>query len=553
MRDVRRALAADGAFDLLVLASGLLAVVDPRQRDPFAQEEAGELSRDELLASFLEVDRRETSALLTVMAAMIGDELTARRIERELDRRGGRLPDAVSGLEPVEVGAPVRTSHVLPDGDNYLFPVRTAAGERFTALVYVDHNMGMVVKDAFVIPASLDLVRDRLDEASGGDPDTTVVGVDPADARVIVTEAIECGARTCPPFETETWPACRPLVEWLLRELPAGGRGYEHPEWSPEEREALADGFLASPYGAAHGSEPARDQLDWLLWFACDYGPGDPLRWSPVRVELALVDFVPRKIVAPVEDLRGLPGVLRDLVRFGHGETGIRSSLTEETVAAVDRWEPEYQRLIASPRPQGVDALFAAMGLRSAGGEDGPWQLDPLARLAEQVGGPDELEALDDAPLPDEPFDGSVLPDDDEVARGILEIGELLDGACDRFFDVEPRTACRRLLADVARADPGVLVRGKAGAAAAALAWLIARANDSFGSYSGGLTVGELNGWFGVYGSASQRAGTFLKVLGLDVPYRSASWTPLGSVRYLTSAERRRLADQRDRLRDQTG
>ena len=55
-------------------------------------------------------------------------------------------------------------THVLGDGDNYLLEVRFAGGERISPIVYVDHNLGTVVKDAFVIPASLDAVVDRYEQ-----------------------------------------------------------------------------------------------------------------------------------------------------------------------------------------------------------------------------------------------------------------------------------------------------------------------------------------------------------------------------------------------------
>ena len=45
-------------------------------------------------------------------------------------------------------------------------------------------------------------------------------------------EAVEKGAITFPPFETDTWPASRPLTEWLLRFLPEGGTGYVRPNWT---------------------------------------------------------------------------------------------------------------------------------------------------------------------------------------------------------------------------------------------------------------------------------------------------------------------------------
>ena len=45
--------------------------------------------------------------------------------------------------------------HVLGDGDNVHVAVRFAGGAELTAVVYIDHNMGTLVKDAFVVPESL--------------------------------------------------------------------------------------------------------------------------------------------------------------------------------------------------------------------------------------------------------------------------------------------------------------------------------------------------------------------------------------------------------------
>jgi hypothetical protein len=70
MGDVRVALADDHPLGLLTLARSLLAVVDPRRRNPFERSSDADedpVSADALLTSFLEVDRLETSALLAAM------------------------------------------------------------------------------------------------------------------------------------------------------------------------------------------------------------------------------------------------------------------------------------------------------------------------------------------------------------------------------------------------------------------------------------------------------------------------------------------------------
>ena len=61
--------------------------------------------------------------------------------------------------------------HVLGDGDNVHLAVRFAGGAELTAVVYIDHNMGTLVKDAFVVPESM-AALEALMRAKVDDPDT---------------------------------------------------------------------------------------------------------------------------------------------------------------------------------------------------------------------------------------------------------------------------------------------------------------------------------------------------------------------------------------------
>jgi len=126
------------------------------------------------------------------------------------------------------------------------------------------------------------------------------------------------------------------LVEWITRSLPRGGAGYQRPQWDSAALGQLKDRFFASQHGAPLDDPDHRDLLESLLWFGTDYGPGDPLRWSPVQVEILLGDWIPRKIVAPADYLAKAPELLRAFVRFAHADVGLRSDLTDGTLAAID-------------------------------------------------------------------------------------------------------------------------------------------------------------------------------------------------------------------------
>jgi hypothetical protein len=308
--------------------------------------------------------------------------------------------------------------------------------------------------------------------------------------------------------------------------------------------------FFTSPYAQDLDGD-ARDLLDLLLWFGCDYGPGDPLRWSNVAIEVFLLDFLPRKYGGPGGDLDGIPSLLRAFVRFCHAERGLRPALTAETLAAVDEFEVEFRSQLREPRPglvgwwHALHAPHDGFDLELTGAEDDV-DINELMRetLVRAVGDEHALETLDDAPLPDEAFDWSGIPAD---VRGAVEaVVDRCDGCCDSLFDVEMRTACRRVLARVASGDPNVFRRkGKPETAAAAVCWITAKANERL-SYHG-LTATELGEWFGVGSNPGARAHTLLKAGGWQ-PQRYR-WMDLASPAYLTGPRRRRLIELRKRYR----
>ncbi|CAN5423826.1 hypothetical protein BH23ACT9_BH23ACT9_38360 [soil metagenome] len=549
--DVRELVREPHPLGLLAFACSLLAAVDPEHQDPFPRaRDEPRVGPDlrELVESFLGVPIPETTALLAVIAELVADDLLGQRIRREVAARDHPLPDWLAGLAPLQVLGAREMVHVLGDGDSLALDLRTGSGAPLTLVAYVDHNLGTVVKDAFALPAGDDAAIATFLDAAGADPDLEVRDLDLADARARLEDADATWAMTYPRLETDTWPACRPLLSWVLRHLPPGGTAYERPEWDEADREALAERFFDSPFGRNHHEEDERQLLDSVLWFGCDYGPGDPLRWSPVAVEIILLDWLPRKVVADVAFLARAPGLLRSFVRFSHAERGIREALTRETLDAVDRHEAEYQRTIRSPRPQGPAALLAAMGVLGGdedvcfGGMLPDYGQMRLERLRDQVGGAEALAALDTDPLPDEPLDLARVAGD--IRPRVTEVAGLTDGACNGLLDVECRTACRRLLADVAAAEPDIFRRrGRTDTAAAAIVWVVARVNEELSAHTGGLTAKAVGAWFGVT-NPSQRAATMLKAL--DVPDTSSYSLCLGTPCYLTSAYRRALVETRD-------
>jgi hypothetical protein len=543
---LRRGLRSDDPLELLAHVSGMLTAVDPRSRNPFGHDEP-KIGLDDLVESFVGTDFAETTAALTVIGVLTSDRQLAKRLDAVLSTRRQPMPPWLTVLDRAEITGVSMTTHVLGDGDDYFIEATLPTGEALTALVYVDHNLGTVVKDAFIIPDRLAVVLDRVEE-SMVDPDQTIEDVAPAKVRAIVSDAIDHGARMYPPLESDSWPACRPIVEWLTRMLPEGGSVPQRPEWSEAALAALRDDFFASPYGQALDNDDERSLLESLNWFGTDYGPGDPLRWSPVNVEIVLADWVPRKIMAEPAYLSKLPDLLRAFIRYCHAHRGLREMHTQETLAAVDHWEPEYQRVIRSDRPQGPAALLA--GLFDQSEPDPTVDEIMLESLDRAVGGRFALMNLEDTPLPDEPFEWAGIPDD--IHGRVQEVLDLCDRCADDLLDVEHRTAMRRFLSRAAAAKPAIFRRkGAPGRGAAAVAWVIAKANKTVANYWGGLEVQELLAWFGVKGSVSARAEPLLRAVGVDPHWRFGAMD-LGAPDLLVAQRRRGIIEQRDQYLSQT-
>lgn len=547
---IRTAMGDPDPMHLLGLASSLLTVVDRRGKtNPFAPaDEAPDTpTREELAAMFIDVPTPETTALLSVIAELANDdELLKARIRRELATRPESGPPWLGALATSSAHRAVRMAHILGDGDNIIVGVRLGDHE-ITLVVYVDHNLGFLVKDAFVVSEPIAVVVGQYQDIAD-DQDVTWEELSLADTRAWIDEAVTLSAITYPPIETESWPACRPVIEWVTRSLPKGGSGYRRPQWDSKAIDALADRFFASQWGRPLDDADHRRLLESLLWYGTDYGPGDPLRWSGVQVEILFMDWLPRKIVAPAEYLAEAPELLRAFVRFAHNESGVRDDLTGETLAAIDAYAPEYQKLIRSPRPQGPAALLDALGEYVEPYWSQELELDSLARL---VGGMEELDQLDTVPLPDEPFDWSDIPDD--VTPRVAEVLELTDRCCDALLDVEYRTVARRVLARVASRGPAMFRRkARTDTAAAAVVWIAGKANGQCELVAGPLRLrsADIMRHFNSKSSPSQRAAAMLRAG--DFP-GSPYDVELGSPDYLTAERREEIIRRRDELREQIG
>lgn len=548
-------------FALLAYVSTLVEALDPAEPGRLGQGHGTGAERPslaEMVTMLADVGGREPTALLWCLAALAPDALVRAAARHGALDSGEVSPAWLKALGAARATRTMVLADPLGDGEDVLVEVRFGAGpteHALSALAYVDHNLNSALKDAFVAPVPLEEI---VAELTSADAKLVVEELDPAAARARLAAAMDEERQLFPPIETETWPQSRALIAWACRLLPAGGTGYSHREWSEQDLAELTAAFWSSNE-AAHLDREDRGLFEVIIGLACAYGTGDPLHWSPAAVEIMLCDLVPRKVLAPHDELVKVPGLLRAFIAYAHRRKGVPADLTTWTLDTLGALEGEFRTELAEAsarRPAGLSALAellegedgsldAALFAAMLSGDDDAMMRADLARL---VGGEERLAGLDDAELPDEAFSFAGIAAD--IRERVGEVLAEIDRCCDALLGRECRTACRRLLARAALGDPAVFRRkARSDIAAAALCWAIARGNDLFRAASGGLSAKELLAHFNLSGSVSQRAATLLKAAGIaplgigPAPFELA----LGDPALLISSQRRRLIELAER------
>src|SRR5688572_2807231 len=143
IQPLRAALRESSPAALLMTVGGILEVATAGTEEPAVESLLGNL-----VDSFVGTDLRETTAALHVIAALVPDDVLRARIGKVLATRRQPVPAWVAALPSVEVRRAALLTHVLDDGHDVILEV-VLGGDTFVVTVYIDFNVGTVVKDAF--------------------------------------------------------------------------------------------------------------------------------------------------------------------------------------------------------------------------------------------------------------------------------------------------------------------------------------------------------------------------------------------------------------------
>ena len=308
-------------------------------------------------------------ALATLRAlAAVGAEAHGRRATAAADRLAADgLTDAPWAAALGQAGptaAALMSEEAFDDGVSVMVEYAGPGWEPHTLGIYIDHNMGGLVKDVFIAGPLAD-VRSKFNDHAPDHVGLVIHELDLAEARARVEAALYMLDHTYDPPVCDDVRPLRALVDARMRLLPAGFElPDDHQEVTRDQRDALLADFLCSPEGQRRRGDESGEYVARLaIDFGADYNHGGPLRWSPVVVEIFMTSWLARKVTREPEFFTHVPDVLRDWVSYAGRRQGVQPAPLREAMAAVEHYREEMLAAIDDPEAWGPAKAFALAAL----------------------------------------------------------------------------------------------------------------------------------------------------------------------------------------------
>ncbi|RKT79403.1 hypothetical protein DFJ68_2871 [Terracoccus luteus] len=227
LTDVRARLRSEEPLDLLAYVSSILVATSMGRDDAEPATSASVAgSLHDLVETFVGVDVAETTALLHAVGHLTDEPDVAVLARRGAMTRRQPMPLWLRDLGQTQVTDAALLIELTGTGFDVLVGLRWPGGVQGAFIAYVDLATGTpVMKDAFPVPGPFDDVRARMAELNDDQGESVVEDLTLPVARELVARALDEGARSGELFETDTWPASRPLLAWVVGRMPGGDAG----------------------------------------------------------------------------------------------------------------------------------------------------------------------------------------------------------------------------------------------------------------------------------------------------------------------------------------
>ena len=240
----------EDALDAEQWASTMLGMM--REAPVAPGEDAESMFLPGFVAALENLGTRKALATLRALAAVSAPDCAAAACAaaERLAAAGLREPSWAADLGQAQpTAAALMHEEAFDDGVSVMIEFTAPKVETHTIGIYIDHNMGGLVKDVF-LAGPLSEVRREMGRTAPNQVGLAISELDLGEARARAEAAFYMLDHTWDAPVDEDVGAMRSLIEARLRLLP---EGFELPdayvEVTAEERDALLEGFLSSPQG----------------------------------------------------------------------------------------------------------------------------------------------------------------------------------------------------------------------------------------------------------------------------------------------------------------
>ncbi|GGV37218.1 hypothetical protein GCM10010182_71790 [Actinomadura cremea] len=324
--------------------------------------------------------RAATPAALALLTgiAYLGTPRQAARSERaalDLMRRGVARPgwaDRVGTVAPEQCFV---SRDVYGDQDSIVCVYAYGGSERHALVVLVDRTKAEtvpepgeppsarrgrppasgMVRDAWV-SSRVDKLLDHCRTEGRDNPLMRFEQLDPRDTKALLQSALELTNGVEDPPVNDNFGSYHAFVRARAGILPPGGRLPQPPVYGRDRRATLAARFLASDEAEELSDRSAASRcVDRIIEYGCEHDFGRPLRVSPVKCEMFLLDWLPRKVLLSPGEQEAAPHVLAAWVRWAGRRTGLPEEGVRATLDAVWDATATFAEAYRDPSAFGLD------------------------------------------------------------------------------------------------------------------------------------------------------------------------------------------------------
>jgi hypothetical protein len=221
---VREALSTGDPLKVLGLASATLSMIlFPDPPDDIDRELVRDRVIEEVVLRYVEAGTSDSLTYAAALTGLIADDTLRTRLRAALDGADAAVPRWLAELGDARLEQTTIVRDLFDDDEWLLAGIRLADDARFAFRVEIDHDADGALADASLMPTTVDTILGQLTKAAASG-EVSIVETDADDVWARYTEAVAIADLADDDVRTETWPMCRPLVEWALTKAPTDRR-----------------------------------------------------------------------------------------------------------------------------------------------------------------------------------------------------------------------------------------------------------------------------------------------------------------------------------------